>query len=74
MRTTITIDSSLEEKLKKMASRKALSRFINDCLREHFEKEERKRRQQELERAYARAASQDLSKDFDPVDIEDWPE
>lgn len=75
MRTTIVIESSLESRLKALASRKGLSSFINQCLREHFQKEEKSRRLIELEKSYHRAAKQArVSDEFDPTDVEDWPE
>ncbi|MBI3540538.1 MAG: hypothetical protein HY073_00035 [Deltaproteobacteria bacterium] len=74
MRTTIVIDDSLGFKIKSLASRKGLSEFVNQCLREHFEKEERRKRQTLLEKSYLRAAKGKVSKEFDASDIEDWPE
>lgn len=40
----------------------------------HFEKEEKLKRQTTLEKSYLRAAKGKVSKDFDPSDIEGWPE
>ena len=76
MRTTVVIDDSLNTKLKGLSSKKGLSRFINQCLREHFEVKDKKRRMRDLEKAYQRAAKMGgkSSRDFDAVDIEGWPE
>ena len=75
MRTTIVIDDSLEAKIRPLASKKGLSEVVNQCLYEHFEKDEKRKRLAELEKSYIRASKgQKLSKDFDRSDIEDWPE
>lgn len=73
MRTTVIIDETLRGKLKPLALKKGLSAFINQCLREHFEKEERVRRLRKLEASYGRAAGK-KAEDFDVIDREDWPE
>lgn len=75
MRTTITIDDSFEEKLRQLASKRQISDFVNQCLREHFEKEEKARKIKGLEKAYLRASKESrISQDFHPLDIEGWPE
>lgn len=75
MRTTVVIDDALESKLKGLASKKGLSTFVNNCLREHFAKEERKRRLRALEGCYARASrGKGRAKELEVLDREDWPE
>lgn len=74
MRTTVIIDDILEAKLRRLVSGRGLSEFINQCLREYFEREEKKKRLQELEKSYKRAAKADLVEDFDGIDREEWPQ
>lgn len=72
MRTTIILDDNLSKKLKDLASQKGLSEFINRCILEHFEREEKARRMKELEKSYARAAK--AGDELSVLDTEDWPE
>jgi predicted transcriptional regulator len=72
MRTTIVLDDTLSRKLKDLASQKGLSEFINQCIFEHFEREEKLRRMKELEKSYARAAK--AGDDLSVLETEDWPE
>lgn len=76
MRTTLVIDSTLEPKLRPLAAKKMLSDFVNECLKEHFENEEKAKRMVKLETSYQRAAKNNRkqSEDFETTDIEDWPE
>lgn len=75
MRTTIVIDDSLGQKLKGVTAKKGLSRLINRCLAEHFDKEGRIRRLKELEKSYARASrGKKVSREFETIDREGWPE
>lgn len=76
MRTTIVLDESLAGKLKGLAERRSLSDFVNQCLHEHFSREEYVKKLTKLEAAYARAAAKSgsVASDFDGVAIEDWPE
>lgn len=74
MRTTIVIEEGLEGRLRGLASKKGLSEFVNKCLREHFDREERLSRLRELEKAYIRASKGKKNRGFDALDREDWPE
>lgn len=73
MRTTILLDDQLGTKIKAQISGKQLSAFVNKCIREYFDRLEKKDQIQQLEKAYARAAKKDESVD-DEIDVEDWPE
>ena len=73
MRTTIVIDDQISLKLKPIISKRRLSEFINQCLREHFEKDEKIKKLKQLEEAYQRASSEN-SPNEDTLQIEDWPE
>lgn len=75
MRTTIVFDDEMAVRLKRMAPRRRLSKFINNCLWEHFEREEKRRLLTVLEKAYSRAAKARAGAgDFDDINLEDWPE
>jgi len=75
MRTTIILDESFEDKIREQIKGKRLSAFVNQCIREHFEREERKKRMQELELAYHRASQEGKSEEgFETLETEDWPE
>lgn len=74
MRTTIVIEDTLAERLRGLVSKRGLSSFVNACIREYFERKERKQRQRLLEKAYSRASKNKVFKDFEPVGEENWPE
>jgi hypothetical protein len=76
MRTTIIIEDAFKPRLKEFVAAKKLSQFVNNCLREHFELQERARRMQDLEKAYQRAAGKSGKPrdDFDVTEVEDWPQ
>ena len=75
MRTTVILDEEFEEKIRDQIKGKKLSSFVNQCIREHLEREERKKRMKELELAYHRAAGPSAGKDeFESIETEDWPE
>jgi uncharacterized protein YceH (UPF0502 family) len=74
-RTTIVLDKEIHQKVKTMANRRKLSPFINQCLREHFQREEREQQLKSLEQAYERAAKNTaVSKEFESIETEEWPE
>lgn len=72
MRTTIVLDDNLSKRLKELASQKGLSEFVNRCILEHFEREEKARRMKELEKSYMRASKE--SDDLATIETEGWPE
>ncbi len=74
MRTTIILEDTLIKKLRGSVSGRGLSGFVNQCVREHFEKAEKVRRLKELEKSYQRAAKEKRSEEFDASDVEGWPE
>lgn len=75
MRTTIVLDDELEERLTPLAGKKKLSDFINKCLWDYFKRRERTEKLKRLEASYERASKQaHSSKDFEALDVEDWPE
>lgn len=74
-RTTIILEKDVHQKVKTMANRRKLSPFINQCLRDHFQREERNEQLKALEKAYERAAKDaSVSQDFNSIETEEWPE
>ena len=82
MRTTIILDDTLFNRIKPLISKRGLSEWINNRVRDFLQKEERRKRMAELEKAYARVSGkpgrkggkEEFEKDFEPIDMEDWPE
>lgn len=78
MRTTIILDDTLFSRIKPLISKRGLSEWINGCVRDFLQREERRKRMSALENAYARASGKGGKKgsppEFDGVDVEDWPE
>lgn len=72
MRTTVVLEPEIKSLVTPMASQKKLSRFINQCVREHFEKETEERLQRELSAAYQRAneEGEQIGKEFGSIDLE----
>lgn len=73
MRTTVVFEDSLVHKIKRITGKRGLSRFLSECVREHFDRQEKLRREKELEQAYARAAKIKAD-NFQTLDAEGWPE
>ena len=75
MRTTIVIEDALEKELKPLISKRGLSAFINECIREYLQRRERQKKRLLLEKAYSRASKNEpISKDFESIETEEWPE
>lgn len=76
MRTTIIIDKSLVPKIKPFLLKRGLSRFVNKCICEYLEAKGRSQADYELELSYERASQSldNISKDFEAVETEEWPE
>jgi hypothetical protein len=72
MRTTVTLEPKIARILAPLASTKRLSRFINECIREHLERKEKERVRKRLASSYTRA-NKDIE-GFEKIDIEGWPE
>ncbi len=72
MRTTIVLDDQIAHKIHELIKAKHLSAFINKCIFEYLESQERQARQKLLDKAYERAnATVDIP---DATQIENWPE
>jgi metal-responsive CopG/Arc/MetJ family transcriptional regulator len=74
MRTTIIIEDALYEKFKSLASKRKLSEFINQLLREKLEEEENKALSQKMKEGYlaTRRERKSLNEDWDSILAEDW--
>ncbi|MBU1262054.1 hypothetical protein KKG61_01540 [bacterium] len=76
MRTTLILEPEIEKLVSSLASQKRLSRFVNQCIKEHLEREAKERVKKGLASAYRRANKEGsfLTDDFEPVDRQGWPE
>jgi len=76
MRTTIVIQPHLEGFIQRLSGKKALSRFINRLIENFLKKEQQKKMEKKLETAYKRANKENeaVSKEFESIDLEGWPE
>jgi metal-responsive CopG/Arc/MetJ family transcriptional regulator len=74
MRTTIIIEDALYEKFKSLASKRKLSEFINQLLREKLEEEENRALSQKMKEGYlaTRRERKSLNEAWDPILAEDW--
>lgn len=74
MRTTIIIDDALYEKFKSLASKRKLSEFINQLLREKLEEEKNRALSQKMKEGYlaTRRERKSLNEDWDSILAEDW--
>lgn len=74
MRTTIIIEDALYEKFKSLASKRKLSEFINQLLREKLEEEENRTLSQKMKEGYlaTRRERKSLNEDWDSILAEDW--
>ena len=73
MRTTVILEDQLAKVLRKSVAPRRLSEFINQCIHEHFDARDKTKRLKALEASYERA-NQDVTDNFDSLDIEGWPE
>lgn len=74
MRTTVVLEDDLESRVRELVPGRKISLFINQCIRDYFEKEEEKSQGEMLKAAYERANSEALDLGVDSVSIEEWPE
>ncbi|MBI4722971.1 MAG: hypothetical protein HY769_08285 [Candidatus Stahlbacteria bacterium] len=76
MRTTIILEPEIEKKVHCFSATKKLSQFINQCIKEHFRKEERQHIKEQLVVAYKRANKEGeaIKDDFDYIETEGWTE
>lgn len=76
MRTTVSLEPEVERLVSHLSAKKRLSRFINQCIKEHFRNGEKKRLENELAFAYRRAnkEGEEIRGGFEHIEIEGWPE
>ena len=76
MRTTVYLDEKLNDRLRRFVPRRGLNRFINQALAEKLEALELQEIEADMKEGYL-AVDRDraeLSRDWETVDIEHWPE
>ena len=76
MRTTVVLEPEVEKLIRVLSLKKKLSQFINQCVKEHFKNEEKKRLKDELAVAYKRASKEgkEIVDGFTSIEVEGWPE
>ncbi|MFH1097322.1 MAG: hypothetical protein ABH886_10995 [Candidatus Desantisbacteria bacterium] len=76
MRTTVVLEPEVEKLIKMLSLKKKLSQFINQCVKEHFKDEDKKRLKNELAVSYRRAnkEGEEIMEGFKSIEVEGWPE
>jgi len=76
VRLNVTLPEELAQQLNNLAGPKKKSRFIAETLRQRIEKIQNEQLQTLLEEGYksARQESLNITKEFEPVDLEEWDE
>ncbi|MFH1962738.1 MAG: hypothetical protein ABIJ30_07680 [bacterium] len=76
MRTTVVLEPEIEKLIRMLSLKRKFSQFINQCIREHFKNEEKKKLRNELAIAYKRAnkEGEEMVEDIKSIEIEGWPE
>ena len=76
VRLNITLPEDLVHQLDKLVGARKKSRFISETLRLRIEKIQNEQMQKLLEEGYKarKAESLDITKEFEPVDLEGWDE
>ena len=76
MRTTVTLEPEVEKLIGHLSVQKRLSKFINECIKEHFRNAEKRRLEGKLALAYKRANEEGdaIREEFNTIEIERWPE
>jgi len=76
VRLNVTLPKEIAEQLDNLAGTRKKSRFIAETLRQRIEKIQNEQLQTLLEEGYkaARQESLNITKEFEPVDLEGWAE
>jgi len=76
VRLNITLPESLAHQLDKLVGPRRKSRFITETLKQRIEEIENEKIQKLLEEGYKdrKAESLDITKEFEPIDLEGWNE
>ncbi|MFH1825223.1 MAG: hypothetical protein ABH873_08400 [Candidatus Firestonebacteria bacterium] len=75
MRTTVVLEPEIEKLVKVLSDKKEFSQFINQCIREHFKNEEKKKIKNKLAVSYrmANKEGEEIVKGFKSIEVEGWP-
>ena len=76
VRTTIYLDDNLALRLQNVVPPRGLNRFVNEVLAQKIAEIERQAIEQAMKEGYIAAAREhdELSRDWEVVDLEGWPE
>lgn len=76
MRTTIQLDDKLAARVRRLAPRRGLNRFVNEAIAARVAEIERAQLEHDMIEGYkaTHADREMLSVDWEAVDLEDWPE
>ena len=76
MKTTVYIDETLNERLRRIVPGRGLNRFIHQAVTEKVEALEKQQIDQAMREGYlaTRPDRVELNNEWDVVDTEDWPE
>lgn len=76
IRTTISLDEELYAKLKQFTKPRGINQFVNEVLREKFQRVEQEKIENLMKAGYLATKSDraSLNEDWQTVDGEGWPE
>ncbi|MFH1859603.1 MAG: hypothetical protein ABH870_01090 [bacterium] len=76
MRTTVVLEPEVEKLVRMLSLKRKFSQFINQCIKEHFKNEEKKKLRNELLITYKKAnkEGEEIVEGFKSIEIEGWPE
>ena len=75
VRTTVRIEDSLMQRIRRLAPHRGFSRFVNDVLAAHVGRLDREQLEREMIDGYtaSREDRRELSRDWEVVNAEGWP-
>ena len=76
VRTTVQIDDNLMERARRLVPARGFSRLVNEALAARIDALERERVEALMREGYlaTREDRRELARDWEVVDLEDWPE
>ena len=76
MRTTIQVDDELAARVRRVAPRRGLNRFVNEAIAAKVAEIERAALDRDMKQGYlaTRADRAELNADWSTVDLEAWPD
>ena len=76
VRTTIQLDEELMERVRQIVPTRGFNQFVKEAVAARVASIERERIEREMMQGYIaqRAEREELNRDWEQVDVEDWPE